>query len=190
MAWQTGGDRSPSRLHAPDGGGVPPAERRREVGQGAVAVSSDPGTVLCATLGSCVAVCLRDPMRRAGGMNHIYHCLDPGPSGGGAIVADIERLVNGLARMGSRRADLQARVVGGAHVLQRGRDLGSEIAGVCLLYLAAERIPVLECTTGGTLARRVVFSPATGRLMLSYPGTTLPPVRRAPARPKDDWTLF
>lgn len=188
----------PSRTGAPRG--RPPVRAsgarslrdplRIEVGQGAFEVSGTPGTALSATLGSCVAVCLHDPAHGVGGMNHIYHCLDPGPTGGGAIVAEVERLVNALSKLGSRRAGLRARIVGGAHVLLRGRDLGSDIAGVCLLYLAAEGIPVLECTTGGDRARRAMFEPVTGRLAVSYPGTALPPVRRPPRRPEEDWMLF
>lgn len=164
--------------------------RRLEVRQGAHAVIDRPGTTLAATLGSCVAVCLHDPALGRGGMNHIYQCVDPGPMGGGAIVAEVERLVNALMRIGARRRGLRARVAGGAHTLARGRDLGAQIAGVCLLYLAAEDIPVLQCETGGTRARRVLYDPVTGILVTRYPGTALPLPRDPPRRPPEEWELF
>lgn len=190
MTTETEGRRGAGPVPSSDGAGLAQALRRIEVRQGAVEVSSRSDTELAATLGSCVAVCLHDPAHGMGGMNHIFRCLDPGPAGGGAIVAEMERLVNSLVRLGSRRTGLRARVIGGAHVLLRGRDVGSEIAGTCLLYLAAERIPVLECTTGGERARRALFRPATGHFELSYPGGPIP-ARRAPSMPPgEDCTLF
>lgn len=164
--------------------------RWQEVRQGTYAVVDRPGVALTATLGSCVAVCLHDPVRRQGGMNHIFQCVQPGPLGGAAIVAEVERLVNALMRRGARRSGLHARVVGGAHTLERGRDLGAQIAGVCLLYLAAEDIPVLESTTGGKRARRAVYDPIAGTLVTSHPGTAIPVQDAPPFRGGEDWELF
>lgn len=45
-------------------------ERRIHVGQGEHLVTSDPNVVLSTVLGSCVAMCLRDPVAGVGGMNH------------------------------------------------------------------------------------------------------------------------
>lgn len=45
-------------------------EKRVHVGQGEHHVTSDPNVVLSTILGSCVAMCLRDPYAGVGGMNH------------------------------------------------------------------------------------------------------------------------
>lgn len=182
----TGPMDDPGLAGATEGG---PAEI--EVGQGSFALGDVPGTMLTATLGSCVAVCLHDPTRRQGGMNHIYQCVQPGPLGGGAIVAEVEGLVNALMRRGARRQGLRARVVGGAHMLSFGRNFGAQIADVCLAYLRTEEIPVLECATGGERARRAAFDPVAGRLELTYPGGPHSHPPRPPRNPaQGDWELF
>lgn len=38
--------------------------------QGEIAISSDPDVVLATLLGSCISVCMYDPLARVGGMNH------------------------------------------------------------------------------------------------------------------------
>ena len=188
MAWI---DSDPPAFPGPSatGRGSGPASRQVEVGQGEQAVIARPGTLLTATLGSCVAICLHDPARRQGGMNHIFQCVQPGPLGGGAIVAEAERLVNALMNRGARRQGLLAQVVGGAHTLARGRDVGAEIAGVCLMYLAAEDIRILRTFVGGTRPRRAAFDPVTGRLTITHPGTDYLPTPFPEPRPPD-WELF
>lgn len=146
--------------------------RSLDVGQGEHLVIDRPGVELAATLGSCVAVLLHDPVRRHGGMTHINRCVDPGPLGGAAVVAEIETLVNALMRLGTRRSDLIARVVGGAHVLRRGRDVGASIVDVSLGYIRAEAIPLAQRDLGGTRARRLLWQPTTGRMQVIYPGGT------------------
>ena len=54
-------------------------EKRVHVGQGEHHVTSDPNVVLSTILGSCVAMCLRDPYVGVGGMNHFLL-----PEGAGA----------------------------------------------------------------------------------------------------------
>ena len=58
----------------------PPATRVH-VGQGEHYVTADPTVMLTTILGSCVAMCLRDPVAGGGGMNH---CLVPEGAGSGA----------------------------------------------------------------------------------------------------------
>ena len=45
-----------------------PLERRVHVGQGEHHITSDPNVVLSTILGSCVAMCVRDPLAGVGGM--------------------------------------------------------------------------------------------------------------------------
>lgn len=151
-----------------------------EVGQGALAVSDDPDMVMTATLGSCVLVCLTDPIARMGGMTHIFQCVDPGPTGGAFVIVEVEKLVNALMQAGSPKSALEARIAGGARTLGRGRDVGGEIASVCLEFLKKERIPIVFSDLGGVRPRRVRYTPATNQLDIAYPGAnvveTAPPV--------------
>lgn len=155
---------------------------RLEVGQGEFAVSRDRNLLMTATLGSCVAVILHDVFGRTGGMTHIFQCVDPGPTGGAAVVAEIEKLINALMQAGSAKSRLEARIVGGARTLGRGRDVGGEIAGVCLAFIRLERVPLRAHDLGGDRPRRIQYQPATGVLAIGHPGsvarsgdTVLPP---------------
>ncbi len=136
-----------------------------------------------------MAVILHDRLAGRGGMTHIFHCVDPGPMGGSAVVAEIERLVNALMRAGSPRIALDARIVGGAHLFGRGRDVGAEIAGVCEQYLLSERIPIVERRLGGHDARRIVFDCRTGDLQVTLPAVPPPDAERN-TRPARDPEIF
>src|SRR5258706_10049652 len=77
---------------------------------GAVHCSAAPGLVTT-VLGSCVGVCLWDPLRRVGGMNHYVLPLSPAddrtPRYGDVA---IERLIEAMARLGCRVGDLVAKL--------------------------------------------------------------------------------
>ncbi|MEM7642414.1 MAG: chemotaxis protein CheD [Pseudomonadota bacterium] len=151
--------------------------QRLEVGQGMLAVGGD-GLELTATLGSCVGFCLHDPERRLGGMIHIFQCVDDGPVGPAAVIAELERLVNALMSHGVGRTDLVAKLCGGARTLPFGRDHGTAMSAACQDYLQSEGIPIHVAELGGRLARRVRFFPGTGLLEVSK--TTDPTVGAPP----------
>jgi chemotaxis protein CheD len=114
-------------------------------------------------LGSCVAVCLFDPARAAGGVNHylLPHRLGDGESSTRFGEVAVQRLIGGMLALGSSRQNLQAKVFGGAHVLRpgpgAGKDLGSQNAALALELLAAERIPVIAQDLGGERSRKLIF---------------------------------
>lgn len=130
---------------------VPPASVFLE--PGAVHCAAEP-TLISTILGSCVAVCLHDARLRFGGMNHFVlprASMDE-PSPRFADVA-IERLVNGMLGLGSLRADLRAKVFGGAAVLPLGRagdTVGTHNVRAALERLRAHGIPVVAQRTGGS----------------------------------------
>ena len=137
----------------------PGAPGRINIVQGEQCVTDRAGTMISTLLGSCVAACVHDPVRGVGGINHF---LLPGrpdqgeadnlPSG----VHAMELLVKALVCAGARRDRLQARLFGGAHMLDGLADVG-------LAFLEAEGIAHLGGSLGGTTARRVQFWPASGR---------------------------
>ena len=77
--------------------------RRVHVGQGEHVVTGDASVMLTTVLGSCVAMCLRDPVIGIGGMNHF---LLPEGVGTGANAARrygayaMEVLINDCLKMG------------------------------------------------------------------------------------------
>jgi chemotaxis receptor (MCP) glutamine deamidase CheD len=95
-----------------------PLEQKRRIYVGEVVASTTP-LLLQTLLGSCVAVCLRDPVAGVGEMNHI---LVPGrcdghdrPSRWG--VHAMELLINSIMNQGGDWRRLVAKVFGAANVL-------------------------------------------------------------------------
>ena len=129
---------------------------------GQLFASADPYEVTT-ILGSCVSVCLWDPVLGIGGLNHF---LLPQWAGDGASSARfgnvaIHRLIDRLADIGSSKQNLLAKVFGGACVLEAFRSsrnqLGDENVGVAIKLLQAEGIPVLTQDVGGQNGRKLKF---------------------------------
>lgn len=131
--------------------------------QGSQAVSDAADSMMQTVLGSCVAACLHDPVRRVGGMNHF---LLP-DSGDGTDMryasAAMEQLVNALLKRGAVRKGLEAKLFGGARIMPRLPDIGRRNADAALAFLENEGIACRSHSLGGHHARRVRFWPATGR---------------------------
>jgi chemotaxis protein CheD len=142
---------------------------------GQVYVSGEAGE--CATiLGSCVAVCLHDPLTRVGGLNHFllpFPGDDAEPSPRYAPTA-IEALVHRMVLEGARPHRLIAHVVGGAAVLAafgaNENHLGRRNVDAAYELLAERGIRVTSHDVGGTRGRKVVFEPRTGRLTVTQIG--------------------
>jgi chemotaxis protein CheD len=135
---------------------------------GHIAVSAEPCTI-STILGSCVSVCLFDPVLRAGGANHFLLPL----AAKGALASPrfgkpaTEQLVRRLVAMGCRQRDLRAKIFGGADVLgipgRAPRDtLGAQNVGVATESLAELGIPVVGEAVGGTRGRKLIFRPGDG----------------------------
>lgn len=139
--------------------------KRIELGIGDVAVSADPAD-LHTVLGSCVAVCLYDPILHAGGMNHIL--LPVGPAGDISRrygVHGMEVLINQLMNLGCDRRRLIAKVFGGANLLHQAheRAVGTHNATFVRGFLALERIPLVAERLGGRRALEVNFQTDSSR---------------------------
>lgn len=172
-------------------------EKLVNVIQGEQAISDNPNDVLTTVLGSCIAVCMSDPERGIGGMNHF---LLPGSekkgSGDNRFGAyAMELLINGLLRQGAQRHRLQAKMFGGASMIGSIRDIGGSNAAFAKGFLQDEGIPCLAESIGGTAARRVRYWPVTGRAQqMVVPGDVqkVAPIAPPPVqeKPKDDIVLF
>jgi len=153
-------------IPAPAPIGTRPAERTIHVVQGEYKIVGDDDAVLSTILGSCVATCLHDPVARVGGMNHF---LLPGDANSTAAdgmkygVNAMELLINGLLQRGASRARLQAKLFGGAHVMQGLSDIGEKNGAFARKFLQTEGIQIVSASLGGDRARRVRYWPATGR---------------------------
>ncbi|WP_019956150.1 chemotaxis protein CheD [Yoonia vestfoldensis] len=161
--------------------------------QGDFAVSNDVHVVMSTILGSCVAVCLFDRQAKVGGMNHFLLA-----TGGDANTADLkygvnamELLINKILRAGGDRRRLQAKIFGGARMTVHARDIGQSNGDFAQSFLEREGIPCLSQSLGGTLARRVQFTPTTGAArQMQITGSPPPETQVTRPRQAADITLF
>jgi chemotaxis protein CheD len=119
-------------------------------------------TSITTVLGSCVSVCLHDPVTRMGGMNHFLlpHHVERERSPRFGNVA-VPQLIEALVKAGATRSALVAKIFGGASVIgamaRGGRHLGEENALLALRLLEEAHIPVLDQDVGGSRGRKLVF---------------------------------
>ncbi|HVT96991.1 MAG TPA: chemotaxis protein CheD [Acidobacteriaceae bacterium] len=157
-------------------------EPQRRVDIGDVVASRHP-LCLHTVLGSCVAVCLWDPVAAAGGMNHI---LVPSSHadcqcGSRCGVHAMELLINAVMKAGGDRRRFVAKAFGAANVLPvfQSPTVGDLNARFVREFLATERIPLLAERMGGNRAVRAVFHAHSGRAFVhTVDGSRLPEIVR------------
>ena len=152
----------------------------------------DEDIVILTTLGSCIAACLWDARARVGGMNHF---MLPQLEGAGGATSGryglhaMELLINELQRRGASRGALEAKVFGGAQVIDgmHTMNVGARNTEFVLDYLRTERIPVVSKDVLDIHPRKVCFLPASGRALVkrlaaTQAGAVLAQERAAAAR--------
>lgn len=138
--------------------------------QGTYYVSGHPETSLSTVLGSCISVCLYDPVAAVGGMNHFLLPAGRGTDSGHIRfgVNAMEKLINELLKCGATKQRLQAKLFGGARMSSTLNDIGRQNAAFTHSFLADEGISIVSESVGGLLARRVIFRPTTGQAKLLF----------------------
>jgi chemotaxis protein CheD len=159
-----------------------PRRNRIKLFIGDVAASQSP-VVLDTLLGSCVAVCLFDPVLRAGGMNHILlpNC-GAGEKSPRCGIHAMELLINELMKIGADRRRFLAKAFGGASVLSGISILpvGEGNARFVREFLATEKIPLVAERLGGEHAVHLNFHTDTGKATVhTVDGSALPSIIRA-----------
>jgi chemotaxis protein CheD len=139
------------------------------VGLGEVAVTrSDAEALVAHGLGSCIALCLFDPVSKVAGLAHVVlpgHDPADAPNGrfaGSALPA----LIAALQEVGGAAdpSRYQARLAGGAHVLAIGGSrslpwIGDKNVEAVKAALAAASVPLMGEHVGGGKGRTVWFDP-------------------------------
>jgi len=120
-------------------------------------------------LGSCISVCLYDPVLKIGGMNHY---MLPNWTGNDLVSPKygniaIEKLIEKMLSMGSKKGNLNAKVFGGGELLspeKSGLRIGQRNIKVAEMMLAEHKIPIVASSTGGPQGRKIVFNTGTGEV--------------------------
>ena len=155
-----------------------------KVGMADLKVVSAPDGLITMGLGSCVAVVLRDPLTKVGGMVHIMlpdsNALKNTKDTNLAKFADtgIEELIRQMEVKGARKSRMTAKLAGGAtmfavSVKKEWSMIGDRNVNACKKVLAELKIPVLAESTGGTYGRTVTFYPETGEYHVKAVGKEL-----------------
>lgn len=140
------------------------APRVLHVVQGQVGITEDPGIVFAAVVGSCVILCLCDPVAKVGGMAHFLfpggeQCeLHEARFGYPAMAS----LIGKLVKLGAKEERLQAKLFGGAKMHDGQRDVGKRNAEFAIHYLQEQKVTLVDQSLGGAQVRRIRYSPTQG----------------------------
>ncbi|MEZ5071384.1 MAG: chemotaxis protein CheD [Bacteroidales bacterium] len=135
--------------------------------------ASNQPTLVNTVLGSCVAVCLWDPILSIGGINHYMLPLWNGqglPSPKYGNIA-IEKLIEKMLSFGSTKRNLKAKVFGGGEILVTKNDqfqIGDRNIEIAFKILKEERIPIVGQSVAGQLGRKIQYRTDTGVVHQKY----------------------
>lgn len=154
-----------------------------KVGMADYKIASPPNGLITMGLGSCVAVVLRDPVTKVGGMIHVMlpdSKAMRGEHGNLAKFADtgIAALIKQMEDAGARKSRLIAKLAGGATMFASAKScswsmIGDRNVEACRKILAEYRIPILAEDTGENYGRTVTFYPETGEYHVKAVGREL-----------------
>ena len=125
--------------------------------------------VINTILGSCIAVCLFDPVLKIGGMNHY---MLPNWSGNDLVSPKygniaIEKLIEKMLLLGSKKSNLTAKVFGGGDLISPEKNslyIGDRNTKVAEIMLVEHKIPIIASSTGGNRGRKILFYTGTGEV--------------------------
>jgi len=120
-------------------------------------------------LGSCVAVCLYDPVLKYGGMCHYMLPLWNGDGLASPKYGNIaiEKLLDKMINFGSKKHNIKAKVFGGGEVIETKSpqfNIGQRNISLAKDMLAEANIPIISSSIGGKLGRKIIFFTDTGEV--------------------------
>lgn len=129
--------------------------------------TADDGKVIKTVLGSCVAVCLWDRVKKTGGMNH-YVYPRSSKSERTAKYGDLSLpyMLKMILRAGSKKEDLIAHIIGGADNLSLSTKIGEQNYKLARKFLEKHKIHVASEDVGGSIGKKVVFDTSTGEVLI------------------------
>jgi len=135
---------------------------------------TDRDMLICTTLGSCVAACIRDRVSGIGGMNHFmlpYNNVEQNNLASESArygVYAMELLLNQVIKMGAVRRNLEAKVFGGGNLSQNFTrlNIGDRNSNFVREYLRNEDIIITAEDLAHCQGRKVYFFPHTGKVLV------------------------
>ncbi len=150
-----------------------------KVGMADLNVCKSPDGLTTLGLGSCVGICIRDPVTKIGGMAHamLPDSTQIANNTNRAKFADtgIDDLVKKMIAMGGKKARFEAKIAGGAQMFafQNKSDMvrvGDRNVEASKKKLKELGIPLKAEDTGLNYGRTIIFYPETGALVIRSAG--------------------
>ncbi len=155
-------------------------KERIVVGLGELHVADGSNVVLvCVGLGSCVAVCVHDPILKVGGIAHMVlphwkeaHEIEPGPK---FVDYGIPLLVGQIEALGAARSRLKVKMVGGAQMVSTASanrifEIGKRNVESAKATLKRMGLRLSGTDVGGSCGRTVEFHPDSGKILITTVG--------------------
>ncbi|OFX75675.1 MAG: chemotaxis protein CheD [Bacteroidetes bacterium GWE2_29_8] len=129
--------------------------------------------IVSTILGSCVSVCLYDPVLQVGGINHYMLPLWNGQElaspkyGNIAIIKLIEKMTSN----GSQISNIKAKLFGGGEIIETKVNtfqIGERNISVAKEMLESEKIPIVSRSVGGKLGRKILYNTFTGEVGMRF----------------------
>lgn len=129
--------------------------------------------VIYTILGSCISVCIRDPLLNIAGMNH-FMLPAPNEAGGKDSWSDsarygsfaMELLINDILKRGGKKNRFEIKVFGGAKIYEGDNDVGASNASWIMKYLHREGLKPLKTDVGDIFPRKIYFYTDTGKVLM------------------------
>ncbi len=142
---------------------------------GVIYINPEP-YLITTILGSCVAVCLYDPILKIGGMNHYMLPLWNGQGLASPRYGNIaiKKIIDNIESLGSSRSNLKAKIFGGAEIISTNISqfmIGERNISIAKDLLHEENIPIVASSVGGKYGRKIIFDTYNGEVRQKYVGT-------------------
>ncbi len=145
------------------------------VGMAEIKVVLAPQRLVTTGLGSCIGLCLYDPVTKVGGMAHIVlptvTNISATEPGGKYAVTAIPLLLENMLKFGASKYRLIAKMAGGAEMFSFPGQMpilkiGERNAQAVKEILGGVSIPLIASETGGNFGRTIQFNTETGELSI------------------------
>lgn len=145
-------------------------EEKLIVGIADMKMTQGSGMLITYALGSCIGICLYDPLIKLASLTHILLPLNMETGRKNTFkYADtgVREVIARMEAAGSNRSRMVAKIAGGARMFEIGPggigNIGQRNAESVRMIIQRERIRLVAEHTGGSVARTVLFDGATGQ---------------------------
>ena len=150
-----------------------------KIGMAELKVTKSPNVLATLGLGSCIGICLYDPVSKVSGMAHIMLPSSKTIKNNSNVAkfADtgVVQLIKEMESVGANKKRLVGKIAGGAQMFSfsSGSDvmkIGERNAVAVREILGEFKIPIQADETGGNYGRTIEFYSVTGKLLIKTIG--------------------